>query len=228
MLVVVLISVFTINVTSSNVSAITKQKKTTHSKSLANKKAKQTKVASKKLKKTKHVKKTQKKVKKTKLAKKTSKRTARKKHSKKLTASSLKRRVAARGSGRALGVGNVMKVIEYAKKYLGVNYRFGRSSSSAFDCSGFTMFIYKAVGIHLPHSAAGQANLGIAVDKKHLRPGDLVFFETYKPGISHVGMYIGNGHFIHASSGKGEVTITKLSDAYYVQRYRGSTRIIND
>lgn len=214
MLVVVLVSVFTIHVTGSNASAVTKLKKTSHAKSLVKKSTKKTKHS--------------------KLTKKTSKKATKKKHSKKQARKSSKRilagrnKIYCRGSGRALGIGNVMKVISYAKKYLGVNYSFGRSSSKAFDCSGFTMFIYRVAGIHLPHSAAGQANLGLAVDKSHLKPGDLVFFETYKRGISHVGMYIGSGHFIHASSGKGEVTITKLSDAYYTQRYRGSTRILND
>jgi cell wall-associated NlpC family hydrolase len=144
-----------------------------------------------------------------------------------LIASGSRHKGYSRGSGSTLGEGSTIKVINYAKRYLGVNYDFGSSSSKAFDCSGFTMYIYRAAGIHLPHSAAGQANLGLAIsDKSQLQPGDLVFFQTYKPGISHVGIYIGSGRFIHASSGKGEVTITKLSEAYYTQRFRGGTRLI--
>jgi cell wall-associated NlpC family hydrolase len=123
---------------------------------------------------------------------------------------------------------SVMKVIDYAKRYLGVDYSFGSSSPNEFDCSGFTMFVFRTVGITLPHSAAGQANLGHAVSKDNLEPGDLVFFETYKAGISHVGIYLGNGYFIHASSGAGHVTITSLSEAFYAERFRGGARILNN
>ena len=138
-------------------------------------------------------------------------------------------RVHSRGSGSTLGEGSVIKVINYAKRYLGVHYDFGTSSASSFDCSGFTMYVYRIVGVDLPHSAANQSNLGLAIqNKSDLSPGDLVFFETTRPGISHVGMYIGNDHFIHASSGAGEVTITSLSDQYYTSRFRGGTRILND
>lgn len=147
---------------------------------------------------------------------------------KKTTKRSSRGKVHSRGSGDTLGDGNAMKVVNYAKKYLGVTYSFGSSSTRAFDCSGFIMFIYKIAGINLPHSAAAQANLGLEVSKSDLQPGDLVFFETYKAGISHVGMYIGNGHFIHASSGARHVTMTSLSDAYYVERFRGATRILNN
>lgn len=233
MLAIVLTSVFSLSYDSMDANAAARKKKTTQSKSSSKKAKSKTKSKKKTAKKSKKkTKKTSKK--KAKKSRKSAKAASKKKHSKKKTANKSKRRIAGRnkvycrGSGRALGVGNVMKIISYAKKYLGVNYRFGRSSSKAFDCSGFTMFIFRAAGIHLPHSAAGQANLGLSVEKSKLKPGDLVFFETYKPGISHVGMYIGNGHFIHASSGKGEVTITRLADAYYVKRYRGSTRIITN
>lgn len=167
--------------------------------------------------------------------KKTARKTASKKKSKKTASKRKSRRILAsshrgysRGSGSTVGDGSVSRVISYAKRYLGVTYDFGSSSSRSFDCSGFTMFIYRAAGVKLPHSAAGQANIGLAVDKSNLKPGDLVFFQTYKPGISHVGMYIGNGHFIHASSGAGQVTITSLSDSYYVPRFRGGVRLLNE
>ena len=151
---------------------------------------------------------------------------------KKLTASrkstSRRRKAYSRGSGSTLGDGNVAKMINYAKRYLGVDYNYGRSSSSGFDCSGFTMFVYRNVDVDLPHSAAGQANLGLAVEKSQLKAGDLVFFETVRSGISHVGIYIGNNHFIHASSGVGHVTISSLSEDYYAPRFRGATRILNN
>ena len=158
----------------------------------------------------------------------TTKQTSKNKWKKKTRKHTNKGRVHSRGSGDTLGDGIAMNVVNYAKKYLGVTYSFGSSSASSFDCSGFIMFIYKTAGINLPHSASGQANLGLAVSKGDLKPGDLVFFETYKPGISHVGMYVGNGQFIHASSGAGHVTITSLSDSYYVERFRGATRVLNN
>lgn len=117
-------------------------------------------------------------------------------------------------------------VVSYSKEYLGVPYVFGSSSSKSFDCSGFTMYVYKKVGISLPHSAKGQASMGTRVSKSELKPGDLVFFQTYTSGISHVGIYIGDGKFIHASSGAGHVVVTNLSDSYYTSRYRGATRLI--
>lgn len=118
------------------------------------------------------------------------------------------------------------RVMEYAKSYLGVPYVFGSASGASFDCSGFTMYIYKKVGISLPHSASGQSRCGTKVSRSELVPGDLVFFHTYSDGISHVGIYIGGGSFIHASSGAGEVTITSLSESYYAARYMGATRIL--
>lgn len=133
--------------------------------------------------------------------------------------------VASRGSGTALGAGNPQKVISYAKEFIGVKYLYGGMSPNGFDCSGFTSYVYKAFGINLPRTASGQAGTGLSVSKDNLVPGDLVFFETYTKGISHVGIYVGNGQFIHASSSKG-ITITSLSDSYYLPRYRGATRIL--
>ncbi|QCX32503.1 NlpC/P60 family protein [Caloramator sp. E03] len=126
-----------------------------------------------------------------------------------------------------LGKGDTERIINYAKKFLGVKYVYGSSSSKAFDCSGFTMYVFKSLGINLPHSASEQSKKGLAVSKDNLKVGDLVFFETSNRGISHVGIYIGSNKFIHASSGAGHVVITSLSDTYYASRYRGATRIVN-
>ncbi|MCX7883859.1 MAG: C40 family peptidase [Caloramator sp.] len=152
-----------------------------------------------------------------------------KKSLKKKTIKNIKKRGISysRGSGSVLGEGDIERLINYAKKYLNVRYVYGSSSSNAFDCSGFTMYVYKVVGINLPHSASEQSKIGLAVSKENLRKGDLVFFETGSSGISHVGIYIGNNMFIHASSGAGRVVTTSLSDNYYASRYRGATRIIN-
>ncbi|MCS7209685.1 MAG: NlpC/P60 family protein [Fimbriimonadales bacterium] len=116
--------------------------------------------------------------------------------------------------------------VRRALSYLGVRYRYGGSSSRGFDCSGFTMYIYRRHGILLPHSASAQYRLGKPVSRSELRPGDLVFFRTRGRRISHVGIYIGDGKFVHASSSRGRVRIDTLDSGYYKQRYVGARRII--
>lgn len=116
------------------------------------------------------------------------------------------------------------KAVDYAKKFLGVPYKWGASSGKAFDCSGFTTYIMKKFNVNLERTASSQFNSGTKVDKEDLQPGDLVFFTTYKAGPSHVGMYIGDNKFIHASSGVHRVTITDLDTNYYRKRYLGARR----
>ena len=170
---------------------------------------------------------TSKKATKKKVTKKAAKKKTKAKKSTRRTASVKRGNSYSRGSGSVLGSGDIARLINYAKRYLGTRYVYGSSSSSGFDCSGFTMYIYRAAGINLPHSASSQSTLGLAVSKSNLRGGDLVFFETTGSGISHVGMCIGNNEFIHASSGSGHVTINSLSDSYYAPRFRGAVRILN-
>jgi len=117
-------------------------------------------------------------------------------------------------------------VISYAKQFLGKPYVYGAGGPNAFDCSGFTMFAYKNVGVSLPHSSLQQANKGVKVERNALMPGDLVFFNTSGNGISHVGIYIGGGDFIHASSGKGKVVITPLTTDYYSARFVTARRVL--
>ena len=117
-------------------------------------------------------------------------------------------------------------IIATAKKYIGVPYLWGGSTPSGFDCSGFVQYVFKAHGISLNRTCETQYKHGTYVSKSNLKPGDLVFFQnTYKSGISHVGIYIGNGQFIHASSSKG-VVISNLSSSYYVSHYYGARRIL--
>lgn len=117
-------------------------------------------------------------------------------------------------------------IISTAKKYIGVPYKWAGSSPSGFDCSGFVQYVFKAHGISLNRTAATQYKHGTFVSKSNLKPGELVFFQnTYKAGISHVGIYIGDGQFIHASSSKG-VVISSLSSSYYVSHYYGARRIL--
>ena len=117
-------------------------------------------------------------------------------------------------------------IIATAKKYIGVPYLWAGSTPSGFDCSGFVQYVFKAHGVSLNRTCETQYQHGTFVSKSNLKPGDLVFFQnTYKSGISHVGIYIGNNQFIHASSSKG-VVISDLTSSYYVSHYYGARRIL--
>ncbi|MBE2926252.1 S-layer homology domain-containing protein [Anoxybacillus flavithermus] len=117
------------------------------------------------------------------------------------------------------------RLIPLAKKYVGVPYQFGGSSEKGFDCSGFTRHVMSRLGVTLARTTAEQYKQGSEVKKEDLRVGDLVFFETYKKGPSHAGVYIGDNQFIHASSSKG-ITVTSLDDSYYKKRYIGARRVL--
>lgn len=118
------------------------------------------------------------------------------------------------------------KIIASAKQYMGVPYVWGGTSPKGFDCSGLVYYVFKQHGITLNRTAETQYQHGVYVSKSNLKPGDLVFFQnTYKAGISHVGIYIGNGQFIHASSSQG-VTISYLSNSYWASHYYGARRIL--
>jgi cell wall-associated NlpC family hydrolase len=111
-----------------------------------------------------------------------------------------------------------------ALRFLGTPYVFGGTSSYGFDCSGYVQHVYAMLGVRLPRMAdaqyyAGRRTVG------GVKTGDLVFFQTYEPGPSHVGIYIGNGHFVHASSSHG-VMVSSLSDSYWSARYLGAKRVM--
>lgn len=117
-------------------------------------------------------------------------------------------------------------IVTYAKEFNGAPYKWGASNGKSFDCSGFTMYVYKKFDIILGHSAASQFSEGTKVSKENLQLGDAVFFSTYKKGASHVGIYVGGGKFIHANSSGGSVRISSLGEAYYVKRYIGARRYL--
>lgn len=121
------------------------------------------------------------------------------------------------------------QVVEYAKKYLGCKYVYGASGPNTFDCSGFTMYVFRNFGVSLSHSATAQSRVGTYVAKENLQLGDLVFFTDYETGhgIGHCGIYIGDGNFIHASSGTGYcVKISTLTSGSYLKRYETARRIV--
>lgn len=112
-------------------------------------------------------------------------------------------------------------VVSYAKQFLGCKYVYGGTSTSGFDCSGFTQYVYKHFGVNLNRTAAAQYSNGTAVTS--LQAGDLVMFG--KSGINHVGIYIGGNTFIHAANPSKGVTTTSLSSSYYKANYVGARRI---
>lgn len=118
-------------------------------------------------------------------------------------------------------------IVGAASKLLGYAYVWGGSSPRVgFDCSGFTWYVYGQVGRTLPkHDLWGQMQAGPRVGQGNLQAGDLVFFaNTYAPGLSHVGIFIGGGRFIHAGSERTGVTVSALNDPYWGPRYYGATR----
>lgn len=122
-------------------------------------------------------------------------------------------------SGTSTASGNA--VVEEAKKYLGCSYVYGGSTPAGFDCSGFTQYVYRQLGVSLNRTAASQYSNGTAVTS--LQPGDLVMFG--KGGIGHVGIYIGGNQFIHAANKSQGVRIDSLSTGYYNTNYVGARRI---
>lgn len=123
---------------------------------------------------------------------------------------------------------NLNKVINDAYSKVGRPYVYGDKGSTGFDCSGFTCSVYEAsMGIELNRCSRDQALNGIPVERSELKPGDLIFFNTSGKGISHVGIYIGDGKMIHASTSNSEVEITDINSKYYSSRYVKARRIIN-
>lgn len=119
-------------------------------------------------------------------------------------------------------------IAEYAKQYDGVRYVYGAESPKhGFDCSGLVYHVYTHFGFALPRRASVQYKNGVSVGQPDLQPGDLVFFDTNggSRSISHVGIYIGDGQFIHASTSRG-VMISRLDDNYWSKAYYGAKRII--
>jgi peptidoglycan DL-endopeptidase CwlO len=112
-----------------------------------------------------------------------------------------------------------------ALRFLGVPYVFGGTSTSGFDCSGYVQHVFAMLGVSLPRTADAQYDAGHRV-VGGVRPGDLVFFQTYAAGASHVGIYLGHDKFVHASSSHG-VMVSSLHDSYWAARYIGAKRVLS-
>ncbi|MFS0723367.1 C40 family peptidase [Paenibacillus sp. 1P07SE] len=109
-------------------------------------------------------------------------------------------------------------------KVVGTPYKYGGTTTKGFDCSGFVLHIFNQYNVSLPRTSSAQAQKGTKVNRSDLQPGDLVFFNTSGKGISHAGIYLGNGEFAHSSSSKG-VIVSKLSSSYYDKRYVTARRV---
>ncbi len=126
------------------------------------------------------------------------------------------------GTGSSLSAGE--KLAAYAKTFVGYPYVYGGSSPNGFDCSGFTQYCSRQMGYTIQRTATAQLSNGTKVSRDELQPGDLVFF-GYGSTASHVGIYIGDGNFVHAQNSSTGVVITALSQSYYDSRYLTARRI---
>jgi len=117
-------------------------------------------------------------------------------------------------------------VIRVAERMISVPYRWGGETLKGLDCSAYVRKVYTYMNFTLPRSAREQYREGVQVDKAELSVGDLVFFRTYAKYPSHVGIYLGDNRFIHASSRDRKVKIDSLETPYYVRRYIGAKRLL--
>lgn len=128
------------------------------------------------------------------------------------------------GGSTASTVGQT--IVDTAMQYLGVPYVWGGTSPSGFDCSGLVYYVYKENGYSINRTAASIYQNGTYVEKENLQVGDAICFSSSSSSIGHVGLYIGDGQFIHASSGSGKVVISGLDESYYIRNYVGARRIV--
>ncbi|MFZ2974370.1 C40 family peptidase [Ferribacterium limneticum] len=119
-------------------------------------------------------------------------------------------------------------VILQGLKLVGVRYRWGgNDEESGLDCSGFVRLVFKdSTGTSLPRTAREMSEVGQQVDANQLKPGDLVFFNTMRRTFSHVGIYLGDNHFLHAPRKGAEVRVENMDNSYWMTRYNGARRIL--
>ncbi|MBP3905481.1 MAG: C40 family peptidase [Peptostreptococcaceae bacterium] len=121
----------------------------------------------------------------------------------------------------------VQAIVNTAKAQIGKKKAWGAEGPNAFDCSGLTYYIYKQNGITIPRTSREQSNFGTTVSKSNLQPGDLLFFSTDgSGGVSHVGIYVGNGQMVHVSSSKNSVISTSINTSYWQKAYIRAKRVL--
>lgn len=123
------------------------------------------------------------------------------------------------GNASSSSSGGNQRLVELAKSKLGCKYVWGATGPNTFDCSGLTSWCHKQIGISIPRTALAQSKSGKSVSKSNLQPGDLIFWKTTSAPVGHVGMYVGNGQFIHAPNKSKPVKYDSLSSSYYSSRY---------
>jgi len=128
---------------------------------------------------------------------------------------------------RAANTATGDKIVSTAEQYIGTPYVYGGRSERGFDCSGFTGYVYEKNGISIPRTSTEQSTVGARVDKGNLQAGDLVFFGCGSSNVNHVGIYVGDGQFIHSPSPGKTVRIEALNSAYYAKTYICATRVAN-
>lgn len=120
------------------------------------------------------------------------------------------------------------EVILEGLRLVGVRYQLGGTSENGLDCSGFVQKVFQnSVGAYLPRTAREQSEVGTQVDINQLKAGDLVFFNTMRRTFSHVGIYLGDNHFLHAPRSGAEVRIENMDNSYWMSRYNGARRILD-
>lgn len=119
------------------------------------------------------------------------------------------------------------EILINALSLTGVKYKYGgKSPETGFDCSGFVRYVFQqAANLTLPHGARAISQLGQTIPVEQLQPGDLVFFNTLKSAFSHVGIYLGDGRFIHAPSSGGGIHVVDMNDSYWAKRFNGARRL---
>lgn len=118
----------------------------------------------------------------------------------------------------------------YATSLIGTPYRWGgNSTAEGFDCSGLVAHVYAQVAsIRLPRRSVDMSRIGVALEREHMAPGDLVFFNTQGSAYSHVGIYVGDSRFVHAASERSGILLSSLDQPYWRERYNGARRIAPD
>ncbi len=125
------------------------------------------------------------------------------------------------------GVKTGAEIAKLAHNYIGSRYSYGSSGPNTFDCSGFTSYLYKQYGYSLPRTSTSQSEIGVQIEKESLVPGDILCFSNRRDRrVNHVGVYVGDGKFIHASTSVRGVVKDELNSDYYVRNYVCARRIL--